>query len=110
MSKFSRDKGKRGERDVVRHLKAIWPDARRGLQYRDGAECCDVEGTPFAVEVKTQLRLMRAPLREAWEQANKASKGRPPMVAFRETGREMIAMVRMDDLVWLVMNARQGEL
>ena len=49
--KMSRDKGHNFERWVARAFKVVFPEARRGLQYRDPREC-DVEGTPFRIECK----------------------------------------------------------
>jgi hypothetical protein len=48
MGKFSRDKGKRGERATASELRDVFPDLsiKRGLQSRDGgAEVPDVVGT-----------------------------------------------------------------
>ena len=58
MGKFSRDKGKRGERATANELKAAYPwlpDIKRGLQSRGGgAEVPDVVGVPgLHIEVKT---------------------------------------------------------
>lgn len=58
----SSDASKRGRRNrragnafqcqIARDLKALYPEARRGLQSRDGSEFADVEGTPWWVECK----------------------------------------------------------
>ena len=58
MGKFSRDKGKRGERATANELKESFPflpDIKRGLQSRGGgAEVPDVVGVPgLHIEVKT---------------------------------------------------------
>jgi hypothetical protein len=52
MGKKSRDSGKRGEYGVRDRLQELWPKARRGLGQAYGARECDVEGTPFRIEVK----------------------------------------------------------
>ena len=56
--KMSRTKGHTFERWVANAFKTVFPDARRGLQYRDPREC-DVEGTPLRVECK-RLKLVHS--------------------------------------------------
>ena len=70
MGKFSRDKGKRGERATANELRDVFPDLsiKRGLQSRDGgAEVPDVVGIPgLHIEVKTgKLPNPRAALAQA---------------------------------------------
>ena len=88
----SRAKGAQGERDVANELQAIYPDAARGgllqTQYGRGAPACDVEGTPWWVEVK---RGARPNIQGAYEQAKSDTDARPPLVVSRK-----------DRSVWLV--------
>ena len=88
----SRAKGAQGERDVANELQAIYPDAARGgllqTQYGRGAPACDVEGTPWWIEVK---RGARPNIQGAYEQAKNDTDGRPPLVISRK-----------DRSVWLV--------
>ena len=71
MGKFSRDKGKRGERKTANEIKESFPwltDVKRGLQSRGGgAEAPDVVGVPgLHIEVKTgKLPNPRAALSQA---------------------------------------------
>ena len=71
MSKRSRDKGKRGEREVAALFLEAIPDckARRGIQSRDGAEVPDVQTElPFWIEVKRQKKPnIRAAMAQAIE-------------------------------------------
>ena len=58
MGKFSRDKGKRGERKTANEIKESFPwltDVKRGLQSRGGgAEVPDVVGVPgLHIELNT---------------------------------------------------------
>lgn len=68
--KQSREKGARGERAVASILKRCFPDVRRGRQY-DSARECDVEGTPFRLEVKLRKTMPYRLVEEALEQAKK---------------------------------------
>ena len=53
MGKMSRDKGKRGEREVAAILRAHGFDAKRGQQHRGGKDSPDVVGLPGVhIEVK----------------------------------------------------------
>ena len=73
MGKFSRDKGKRGERATANEIKAAFPwltDVKRGLQSRGGgSEVPDVVGVPgLHIEVKAgKLPNPRAALKQAKE-------------------------------------------
>lgn len=88
MGKSQRDKGKRGEREVVRILTAAgnWP-ARRGWQSAGGRLQCDVEGTPLWTEVK---RGKRCNIRAAMAQALADTDGRPVAVFTREDGGDWL--------------------
>lgn len=55
--KTNRRKGHQFERDVAKLFRRWFPEARRGLQYRDGRECCDVEGTPYWIECKRRKKI-----------------------------------------------------
>lgn len=59
MGKLSRDKGKRGEREVVALLRKHGFEARRGQQFRGGSDSPDIihnmEG--FYIEVKLRQNL-----------------------------------------------------
>lgn len=57
MSKASKDKGKRGEREVAAFLRSQGYDARRGVQYHGGQDSPDVIGLPGVhIEVKRTER------------------------------------------------------
>lgn len=54
--KGSRRKGHAFERKIANRLKAVWPNAKRGYQGRDGGAAPDVEGTPYWIECKRRVR------------------------------------------------------
>ena len=63
MGKASRDKGKRGEREVAEFLRDHGIPARRGVQYAGGADSPDVigfEGVHIEVKRTEALRLYPA--------------------------------------------------
>ncbi len=81
----SRQKGAQGERDVANELRSVYPDAARGgllqTQYGRGSNACDVEHTPWWIEVK---RGARPNIQGAMEQAVADTDGRPPLVVTRK--------------------------
>ena len=104
MSKASRDKGKRGEREVVALLRDLYQDARRGFQSRQGDDEADVECTPWWIEVK-RVKAQEAP-RKAMAQAVDATDGRPPVVFTRRDNSDWLVTMRVSD--WLDV-VRRGE-
>ena len=77
----SRQKGKRGEREVARLFTDRGYQARRGDSQSAGAREADVEDTSFWVEVK---RGKRCPIRRAIEQSEGDTDGRPTLVFWRD--------------------------
>lgn len=58
MGKTSREKGKRGERELAGILKSYGYNTRRGVQYNGGPDSPDVVGLPsIHIEVKRVERL-----------------------------------------------------
>ena len=104
MSKASRDKGKRGEREIVALLRDLYPDARRGFQSRQGDDEADVECTPWWIEVK-RVKAQETP-RKAMAQAVAATDGRVPVVFSRRDNSDWLVTMRVSD--WLDV-VRRGE-
>lgn len=96
MGKMSRDKGKRGEAEVVNLLKAYGFDARRGCQYKGGPDSPDVIGLPNVhIEVK---RTERFDLYGALEQAQRdAGEKETPVVFHRRNGKPWIVVMEATD-------------
>lgn len=96
----SRNKGKRGEREVVLMFKrAGFMEARRGYQYRDGSEASDVIGVPWWVEVK---RHKRVNIKAALKQAIAACGEQTPIVFSRDDGDEWLVTLRADDFLDMI--------
>ena len=91
MGRAQREKGKRGEREAVQALQAIYPRAHRGWQSRDGSDAPDVDATPYWVEVKRGKRCnIKAALKQATEAAQAAQDTRPVLAWTREDGCQAI--------------------
>lgn len=97
MGLFSRMKGKRGERAIAELLRPVFgADVRRGWQSRSGKDACDVEGTPYFIEVKVgKCPNPRAALKQAVE----ATDGRMPVVIVKDDRCEPFVVLRLKD--WL---------
>lgn len=98
MGKASRDKGKRGEREVARILRDAGYDCHRGVQYHGGPDSPDVIGLPGVhIEVKRTERLN---LYDALGQS-KADSGHSemPIVIHRRNDCEWVVIQPLKD--WL---------
>ena len=84
MGKSQRTKGAAGERELAKLLSACLDcDIKRNLsQVRDAGH--DLDGLPFALEVKRQEVLK---VRQWWQQAVEQGKacGKPPVLAYRRS-------------------------
>lgn len=102
MSVLSRNKGKRGERELARLLTLNGHPAHRGQQYSGSPDSPDIicESLPFHIEVK---RCERLRIHEAMNQAtNDAGLSSVPLVAHRRNGGDWLAVMRMADLLELL--------
>jgi len=108
MGAHQRAKGARGEREAAELLRRVYPLAdRRPMQARGAArDGCDVEGTPWHVEVK---RGARPSLLAALDQAERDTDGRPPLVLARQDRRGWVAVLRWEDLQTLLEAASAGD-
>jgi hypothetical protein len=100
MGKASRDKGKRVEREAVKLLREVYPDARRSANQAGGAAQPDIDGTPFWVEVKggKSIRLWDA-LEQAWEDSVAARDPRPILLYLKRDRTEPIVVMLASE--WL---------
>lgn len=103
MTTNGRRKGHNFEREMARHFRGIFGDdrVRRGLQYRDGAECADVI-TPFLwVECK---RGKQTNPRAALAQAVEASVGQGyyPVAVCKDDWAEPFVVMQLEDFSDLV--------
>lgn len=103
----SREKGRVFERLVAKLLRAVWPDAKRGFQSRSGKDGCDVEHTPYWLELKCGQRVN---VRAAMRQALAATDGRPVVVVSREDRGEILVTMKFEDWRELAVWAEDGKL
>lgn len=105
MSKFSRDKGARAEREVLKILgDELGLSLERNLEQtrEGGADCVKVKG--FAIEVKRREALSRPTWwRQACDQAERL--GVEPMVLYRRNRESWRALIHKGD-----GNYREGTL
>ena len=101
MGKFSRDKGARGERQLVADLREVFPEfeVKRGLgQARGGEEVPDIAGIPnWHIESKCgKKQNPRAALAQAIAQAKE---GHTPVAVVRDDHKEPFALLLWEDFL-----------
>ena len=102
MPKRSRDKGKRGEREVVALFKAHGFEARRGQQYRGGPDSPDVIHDVPGLHVEVKFR-EQASLFVALEQASRdAALEDTPVVFMRKLRKPWLVVIDADDFLDLI--------
>lgn len=100
MGRMSRQKGKRGERELAHEMNRVLGEhtnARRGVQYQGGSESPDVvSALPLHIECKRTETLNAY---AALAQANAdAPDGVPAIVCHRRNGQKWIAIVEVEAL------------
>ena len=109
MGRMSREKGARGEREVIDQLHAHgWPHAHRNFASgsRGGS---DIARGPagVALEIKRTEALR---LRDTWKQATEdaAQRGDVPVIAHRWNGGEWLAVLPLDELLALLAHRERA--
>lgn len=94
----SREKGKRGELELARVLRALGYDCRRGQQYSGKNGDADVVGLPgIHIECK---RVERLNLAEAMRQARRdAREGETPVVMHRKDRCGWLVTLELEDFI-----------
>lgn len=99
----SRDKGKRGERELAKELQKYGYEARRGVQYQGGSDSPDVvcpQLEAFHIEVKRTERFQLYP---ALQQAHADAKNSQiPLVAHRKNRQPWVVCLTLDDFMALL--------
>ena len=97
----SNAKGKRGEREAAKALRALGIDARRGQQYAGGQDSPDIvtDIPNLHIEVKRTEALN---LYGALDQAIRDAQGKTPIVLHRRNNKDWVCIVRLGDIAeWL---------
>lgn len=107
MGKASRDKGKRGERELANVLKEYGFDTHRGVQYQGGHDSPDVVGLPgIHIECK---RVEKLNLDAAMKQANEdCGKQEAPAVFHRKNGGQWHVTMELRDWMFIFLCAQGG--
>ena len=95
-------KGKTFEREIARYLREHgYTDARRGQQYKGGADSPDVIGIKgYHIEAK---RTERFDLYGALEQSTRdAADGEIPIVIHRKNGKQSVVILTLDDFIEVI--------
>ena len=109
MPKRSRDKGKRGEREVVALFKSHGFEARRGQQYRGGPDSPDVIHDVPGLYVEVKFREQTS-LFVALEQASRdAAPEDAPVVFVRKLRKPWVVVMDADDFLDLMEERRDGQ-
>lgn len=96
--KASRDKGKRGERELAKTLRSYGFDTKRGQQYCGANGDADVVGLP-GVHIECK-RVERLNLYDAMAQSmSDARKNEIPVVMHRKNNCEWLVTLEIDDFM-----------
>jgi len=105
MGRMSKEKGKRGEREIASFLKAYGYDARRGQQFCGIEGDADVIGLPgIHIEVKRTetLRLYDA----LYQSKRDAKDGETPTVWHRKNDCKWVVILDADDFMKIYKEAK----
>ena len=106
--KRSREKGKRGEREVAKLFRDYGYAGRRGQQYKGGKDSADVMGVPgLHIEVK---RTERFSLYEALAQAKRDAAGSEnlPVVMHRRNESPWVVVMDFHDFIQIYREWEAG--
>lgn len=107
LGKMSKEKGKRGERELANKLKEYGYNCRRGQQFCGANGDADVVGLPgIHLEVKRTERLS---IYDAMDQAKRDKKPEEiPVVMHRRNHCEWLAIMRLEDFISLYREMEAG--
>lgn len=108
MGKMSRDKGKRGERELANLLRQHGYECRRGQQFCGNNGDADVVGLPgIYIECK---RVEKLNLYDAVDQAKRdRTKGLLPAVFHRKNNHEWLVTMPFDDWIQIYKEWEAGK-
>jgi len=98
MGKMQREKGKRGEREVVDLIKQYGFEARRGQQFKGTPDSPDVIHNIINTFIEVKFR-EKFSLYPALEQAHGEAKGQIPVVFHRRSSKPWVAILDARDFL-----------
>lgn len=100
----SRNKGKRGELELVHFLKDRGIEARRGQQYAGGTDSPDVIASKPLQDVHLEVKRREAGNPYHWlaQATNDAGEGKVPVVAHKRNGKEWIVILDLDHFLQIM--------
>lgn len=103
MGKASRDKGKRGEREIAALFRAHGFNARRGQQYKGSSDSPDIVHDVPGLHVEVKFRENASPY-AALEQVSRDAgyEGDAPVVFMRKLRKPWIMVMDADDFLNLM--------
>jgi Holliday junction resolvase len=108
----SRTKGATGERELAKKLTETFGcEARRGQQFKGGADSPDVVTSLDGVHFECK-RVERFNLYKALEQATRDAGEKVPVVCHRQSRKDWVLVVKLDDvnrLVDKIIENRNGQ-
>lgn len=104
----SRDKGKRGELEFAAWLRERGVEARRGIQFRGGADSPDVVSDLSAVHWEVK-RVERGSFYSWLAQAQRDAGSKLPVVAHRRNRGDWIAILPLEALLPLLPRSPEPE-
>ena len=102
MGKLNREKGKRGEREVVALLKAFGFEARRGQQFKGTKDSPDIIHNVDGIFIEVKLRQsfnLHATIDQAKQEADE---GETPLIFHRKDGEPWLATMYAVDFLQLL--------
>jgi len=103
MGRFSRNKGKVGERELAHEFSRVFGvTARRGVQFQGSPDSPDIVTNIPNLHIECK-RTERFRLYDALDQAVSDAGAKVPVVLHRQNKRPWVAVVKLDDLPRLAM-------
>jgi hypothetical protein len=109
MGKASRDKGKRGERDLANTLSQLGVRSRRGVQYRGGPGSPDVVTALSGIHVECKRTEQLSLYPALWQAYEEMPADHMPVVMHRRNGKPWVVVLNLDDFVKICREAGRVE-
>ena len=102
MGKLSRDKGKAGEREIVKLLRYYGYEARRGQQHRGGPGSPDVIHSVPGLHIEVKRRETFDLYGSLQQAQDEAADGEAPVIFHRRNGRRWVIVMDAHDFLQMM--------